>query len=335
MPSPVSVLEARLGINQVLTNLAQGYKQPNYVFKSIFPIVPTSTYGGQLIQFDDSDYEDVSDDRADGAPYPEIQSGYSGRPFKLAFKGLLYKVPDKRRNEMGNLKINWGSLAVNKLMNKAGLRHEIESAAIATTLGNYATTNRITLTSGSQFNESAVDPDPYIRAGKSAVGNQIGVDPNVMLLGQDVFDALAAKYANNFTSTSTTPGLRQQLSEDTLAQIFGFAKVRVVKALKKVNGVRTRIMAKDIVMAYTNPAAINSDQMPYVAMGNIDVNMLEPSYGYTYAYENNPLVYDPGYNAENGYTFYKMDFDRKVAQVGVDETSGLIISGYLIKSAVA
>ncbi|MBD2492473.1 hypothetical protein [Aulosira sp. FACHB-615] len=335
MPSPVSVLESRLGINQVLTNLAQGYKQPDFVMRLLFPLADVSTYGGQIIQFDEAAYEDVTDDRADGAPYPEVQSGYSGVPFKLAFKGLTYKVPDKRRNEMANMKINWGAMATNVLMSKAGLRHEIESAAIATTAANYATNNVVTLSSGTQLNESGVDPDPVIRTGITAVGNQIGVEPNVMLIGVSAFDALATKYARNFTSTNTTPGLRQQLTEDTLAQIFGFARCRKVKALKKVGATKSRVMDKDIVLAYTNPAALNSDRLPYRPMGNIDVNMLEPSYGYTYVYVNNPLMYDPGRNEENKYTYYQLDFDRKVVATGVQESDSKIISGYLIKNAVA
>lgn len=335
MPAPPSITETRLGINMPLTNLCQGYKQQDFVMKLAYPIAEVGTYGGQVVSFDDSDYEDVNDDRADGAPYPEVQNGYEGKPFKLNYKGLRYIIPDKRRDEMNNMRINWGSLAANTLMNRAGLRHEIEGAITATNINNYQSSNRAILTTGSQFNEAAVDPDPVIRRSKTAVGDQIGVDPNVLLLGQPVFDALASKYANNFTSTGTAPGLRQQLTEDTLAGIFGFARCRVCKAIRKVGGVRQRIFGKHLLMTYTNPAALEADRMPYRPTGNIDVNMLEPSFGYTYVYKNNPLMYDPGRNEENGYTYYKMDFDRKVVNVGVNEQSNLIQSGFLIFNAVA
>lgn len=335
MPVPVNITEARLGINMPLTNLAQGYKQQNYVMKLLYPMAEVSMYGGQVVSFDDSDYEDVSDDRADGTPYPEIQDGYEGKPFKLNYKGLSYKVPDKKRNEMSAMRINWGALATGKLMNKAGLRHEIESATVATNLNNYQSSNRLILAPGSQFNESGVDPDPVIRRAKTTVGDQIGVDPNVMILGQSPFDAMASKYANNFTSTGTTPGLRQQLTEDTLAAIFGFARVRICKAIRKVGNTRQRIFGKNIIMAYTNPAALDADKMPYRPTGPIDINMLEPSFGYTYVYQGNPLMYDPGRNEEAGYTFYKMDFDRKVVNTGVNEATNLIQSGFIIANAVA
>ena len=91
-------------------------------------------------------------------------------------------------------------------------------------------------------------------------------------------------------------------------------------------------MAKDIVLAYTNPAALEADRLPYRPTGSI--NIMQPSYGYTYVYRNNPLMYDPARNDEKGYTYYKLDFDREVVNTGVDD-SGKIISGYLVKAAVA
>lgn len=328
---PTSLYESRLGINMPLTNLAQGYVQADYVMKLLYPLAEVNDFGGQIVSFDDSAYEEIDDDRADGTDYPEIEDSFSGKPFQLKTKGIKYKLPDKKRAQMENLRINWGEMASQAVMGRAGLMHEIQSATVATTVANYAATNRITLSSGSQLNEASVDPDPVIRTAKSAVSGQIGVDPNVAIFGQDAFDAFATKYARNFTNTAPE-GLRQQLTEDILASIFGLRRVRICKAIRKVAGVRTRIMAKDIILGYTNPAALEADRLPYRPTGQI--NIMQPSYGYTYVYRNNPLMYDPGRNEEKGYTFYKLDFDREVVNTGVDE-SGKIISGYLIKNAVA
>jgi hypothetical protein len=328
---PTSLYESRLGINLPLTQLAQGYIQPEYVMKLLFPLAEVSNYGGQIVSFDNSAYDEIDDDRADGTDYPEIEDTFNGRPFVLDTKGIKYKLPDKKREQMASLRMNWGDFAAKAVMSRAGLMHEIQAATVATTVGNYASTNRVTLSSGSQLNEASVDPDPVIRTAKNAVSGQMGVDPNVMILGQSAFDALATKYAKNFTSTAPN-GLRQQLTEEILAAVFGFARVRVCKALRKVAGVPTRIIDKDIVLAYTNPAALDADRLPYRPDGQI--NIMQPSYGYTYVYRNNPLMYDPSRNEEKGYTFYKLDFDRKIANTGVD-SSGAIISGYLIKSAVA
>jgi hypothetical protein len=329
----LSLQQSRLGVNLILTNLAQGVIQPEFVMRLLYPLAETADYGGQAIVFDDSDYEEVQDDRADDTPYPEIQDGFYGQPYKLNTKGLMYRVGDKKANQMNRLNINWGVRASNRLMKRAGLNHEIQAATSATTVANYATTNRITLTAGGQFNDAAADPDLIIRTGKSAVSSQIGVDPNVCLMGQDVFDTLAVRYSRAFTAPSPS-GMMNLLTEDMLATILGFDRVRVCRAIRKNGaGVKSRVMGKDLVMGYTNPAALNSDRISYVPNGAIDAET--PSFGYTYVYENNPLMYNPYRDEDRGATVYKLDFDRQVLNTGVDRTSGLITHGYLIKNAVA
>lgn len=325
-----SLQESRLGINMVLTNLAQGVVQPEFVMRLLFPLAEVADYGGQTIEFDDSDYEDVDDDRADDAPYNEIQDSYYGRPFTLNTKGLKYRVGDKKATSMERLGINWGQRASNKLMARAGLRHEIEAATVATTLANYATSNRVTLSSGSQFNDASVDPGPAIRTGKAAVSGQIGVDPNVCIMGRDVFDALAENPSIKDRMKHTG---RDSLTPEILAAIYGFDRVAVCNALRKTPSGKVRVFGKHLVMGRVNPAALNSDRIAYRPNGAIDIET--PSYGYTYVYAGNPLMYNPYRDEDRGATIYKMDFDRKVVQTGTDRSSGLITHGYMIASAVA
>jgi hypothetical protein len=328
---PTSLYESNLGVNAILTNIAQRYTQPEFCMKLLYPLVEVGMMSGQIFQFDDSVYDEVDDNRADGDDYAEVEDGFAGKTFTLTSKGIKYKLPDKKRNQLGAMGYNWGQHAADFVMQKATFLHEVAAARLATTTGSYASTNRVTLSSGSQLNEAAVDPDPVIRTAKTAIADQIGAEPNVMILGRDAFNALAAKYARNFTNTAPN-GLRQQLTEDILAGIFGFERVRVCGVIAKVAGVKTRVFGKDIVIARTNPRALNSDRTPYKTTG--DIVPQEYSFGYTYVYRGNPLMYEPGRNEEKGYTYYKLDFDRSISQTGVN-SSNAIISGYLIKDAVA
>jgi hypothetical protein len=330
MPGDISLQGARAGVSLPLTNLAQGVVQPEYVMRLLFPLAEVGTYGGTVIQFDDSDYEDVLDDRADDTPYPEVQAGYEGKPFKLKTKGLRYRVPDKRRKEMENLRINWGQKAVKSLINKAGLRHEIEAATIATNVALYNANNRITLSAGSRFGDAGTNPDSIIRAGKSAVSDQIGLEPNVAVIGRRVFDGLAAKYAANFTSTNTTPGLRSQLTLETLAGIYGFRRVAICDAIVKINGVRTKVFGNHFVMGFANPDGLNGDNLPYKPDGAID--MVTPAYGYTYVMQGQPVVQAPWYDKDRKATVYDLDFDRQVVTTGID-AGNLITHGYIIANA--
>lgn len=326
----LSLQGARAGVSLPLTNLAQGVVQPEFVMRLLYPLAEVGTYGGTVLQFDETDYEDVSDDRADDTSYPEIQSGYEGKPFKLSTKGLRYRVPDKRRKEMDNLRINWGSLAAKSLMNKVGLRHEIESTLRATTIANYHPNNRITLSAGSRFGDASTNPDPIIRAAKAAIAGQIGLEPNVMIMGQVVFDALATKYAQNFTSTSSAPGLRQQLTKETLAAIFGLRRVEVCNAISKVGNTKSKVFGPHVVLAYSNPDGLDGTALPYRPAGSIDI--MTPAFGYTYVMKDHPRMYTPWYDNDRKATIYDIDFDRQVVNTGVDP-SNLITHGYLIANA--
>lgn len=328
---PQTLEQTRAGISLPLTNLAQGVIQSEFVMRLLFPLAETATYGGTTLQFDDSTYEEVDDDRADDTPYPEIDWGYSGKPYKLSTKGLSWRLGDKRRNEFENVKINWGQTATDILMGRAMLKHEVEASVLATTVGNYATANRVTLSGTSQWNDTSADPDPVIRAGKSVVASQCGKEPNVAILGRDVFDALATKYARNFTSTGTSPGLRQQLTLETVASIFGFQKVGICDAIVKRAGVRQKLFGKHMVMGVSNPAGLNAN-LPY--RPDASINSIIPAYGYTYVMQGHPLMYKPHRDEDRKATVFQLDFDRRTVLTGVDE-SGKITYGYLIASAVA
>lgn len=331
MPLDISLTGARAGVSLPLTNLAQKTPQAKYVMRLLFPLAEVGTYGGVVTQFDDSSYEVVDDSRADDSPYPEIQSGYEGKPFKLSTKGLRYRVPDKRRLEMNNLRINWGDLAVKDLISRGGLMHEVEAAERATNFTSYAATNRISLAAGDRFGVASVDPDSRIRAAQDAIAGQIAMNPNVWIMSQEGFSALANKYSRTFTSTSTTPGIRSQLTKQALADMYGFERVEICNAIVKRNGVKSKAFGNHMVMAYTNPDALDEGIITYQPNGSI--NPMTGGYGYTYVMAGNPKVYEPWYDQNRKSTIFDMDFDRQVNVTGVSESGG-IIYGYLIENAV-
>ena len=301
--------------------------------KLLYPLAEVGMYGGSTIQFDDTIYEDSIDDRADGSEYGEVQSGYTGDTYKLEFKGLRYPVHDKRREEMEAIGIDWATMAAEGLANKLGLRHEMQCAAVATNVATYATTNRVTLAGGSRFGDAGVDPDPLIRTGKDSVADQIGLEPNVAVIGRRVFSALCTKYAKNFTSSSATngPGLRQQLSLDDLAAIFGFRRLVICDAIVKTSGnVKGKVFGNHMVMARVNEASIEGALLPYKPDSTISI--VQPNFGYTYVKKGHPMAYNPWYDNKTKTTYYDMDFDRQVRTVGVND-AGAATYGYLIRDA--
>lgn len=334
MPVDTSPTASRAGINLPLTTIALGYKQPDYVMKWLFPLVETPTYGGTILRFGDSDPSDeINDDRADAAPYPEVNvGGYDGLPYKLNTKGFSYPLGDKHRQEMENLNINWGALASRGLMKHVGMLHEIEGALIATTVANYATTHRVTLSPGSQLNEAGVDPAIAISAAKSRISSYAMTPPNVAIMGQEVFDALAIKYTRIFTGGNASADAQLLLTEDSLARLLGLRKVGVCRAARR--GVP--VFGKNLVLAYVPPDALSDEEglQVYRPRRADLVNIMEPAYGFTYVMVGQPKISNPIRDELRSRTVWKVDFDRQINLTGVD-TAGKVTHGYLIANAVA
>lgn len=335
----MNLTQARLGINYPLSVLAQGYKNPEYVFKNVYPFVYVGAYGGQIISTDESIFEDdFVDDRADDTPYEEIDFNFSGKPFKLNTKGLRYRLGDKLRKETGMTGINLANMATGQLMNKAGLRHEITAATLANDPTKYATSNTLGLTNGNRFSDTGVNPNVAIQTGIDAVGDQVGVGANVAIIGRAVWAWAITKYSNAFVSTDGV--LRPQLTEDALAAIWGLQKVYVCRALRMRRGAttKTRIMDKNIVLAYVNPTVMNSEGLAVAYRPGAQINVFEPNFGYTYVYgadgERHPIVKTPWYDDNRAATVYDMDFDHAVVNTGTNN-DGLVTHGYLLREVVA
>ncbi|MEM8602834.1 MAG: hypothetical protein AAGF24_03225 [Cyanobacteria bacterium P01_H01_bin.121] len=330
----MSLEQTRLEVNPVLTNLAQGFVNPEAVMRLLYPFAEVEEYGGITASFDDSNYDEIDDDRDEDGEYNEVTDSYYGQPFKLNTKGLIYRLPDKRTKSR-IVRLNWRSRAINKLMTAGSLKHEIECARMATTPANYHPDCRLILSAGGQLNDG-VDPDPLIRTGMRITARKTGVPPNVLLLGPLVWDYFAVLYARNFAAGRAVngQGLTPQLTPEILAGIYGFRRVAVCNAIKNIGGGRHDwVFGNHIVMGFTNPAALNSDRLPYRPNGTIDETI--PAFGYTYVYRGNPIVYQPWYDPYRSSTVFKMDFDRKAVHTGVERGSGLITHGYGIFNAIA
>ena len=79
---PITASQARV-VDPVLTNHAQGYKQPKFVGHLLFPSVEVLTRGGKVIEFNKDAFRRHNARRAPGANAAQIDFGYSGKPFDL------------------------------------------------------------------------------------------------------------------------------------------------------------------------------------------------------------------------------------------------------------
>lgn len=313
----MSLSQARV-INPVLTSIAQGIKQNAYVGGALFPRVNVGMRAGNIITFGREEFMQYSGvARAPGGATRRVAVGYSGGAFALVDYSLEGTLPIEHLQEASDgsngFTVDMASVTLAKTLGIMDLRLEIAQATLATTLGSYGASNRITLSGTSQFNDYTNSlPEQVIETGKEQIRSMTGKRPNTLLLGPVVFARLRQhpKVRSYLQFTG-----RDVATTNTLAEFFGVQNVIVGDAVQATDaGVMSDVWGKHAILAYTETAGV--------------ADLGAPSFGYTYNLDRYPLAEEPYYE-RNSKTWY-FPVTRSEAPVIAGASAG-----YFIQNAVA
>lgn len=306
-------LNQRRVIDPILSTVVQGYRHPGHVGMALFPRVPVTVAGGQILEFGKESFKAYSTARAPGGATKRIQFGYLGRPYALENHALEAPVPREHQRDASIVPgVDLGTRAVNLVMQVMSLALEVQQATLATTAANYDANHKVTLSGTDQWSDKTnSDPIGDISAARQAIRASVGLRPNVLELGPAVFEALSNHPQILDRIKYTQRGV---VTAELLAAILEIPTVVVGDAITFNDaGVAADVWGKHAVLAYVPP---------------VPSTMEEPSYGYTYAMEGHPLVEQPYWDANSKSWIYGVAYER------VPVLSG-ITSGYLISNAVA
>jgi hypothetical protein len=302
-------------VDPILSTVAQGYQNADFIGMNLFPAVPVEQRGGKIITFGKEDFLLYATGRSPGAGTKRISYGYSGSAYALESHSLEGIVPFELMQDAKAVPgIDLGRGAVIKVQNTIGLRLEYAQAVLATTAGNYAASNKVTLSGTSQWSDltsGVSDPVNDIETAKEAVRQKIGKRANTVVMGAAVFTKLRQhpKIIERIKYTG-----RDSATPELLASLFGVKRVLVGDAVyADSSGNFVDVWGKFVVVAYTDIASVAEQGTP--------------SYGYTYRLGGYPLVEVP-YEDRNAKSWiYPV----------TDEVSPVIagaLGGYLISAAV-
>lgn len=311
--APLNLSRARI-VDPVLTSYARGYSQANFAGRELFPRAPVPVRGFKTIQFGKEGFRLYNTRRAPGSDTKRIQFGYDGVPAALHQHALDAVVPREHIEEAGAVPgINLQMEATRVVLDAMQLDEEVAQATLATTAANYASSNKVTLSGADQWSHVDSKPKIIVKAGKEAVRQKIGRDPNVMLMSKPVFNSLddhpALLEKMKYTSSDS-------ITTAMLAKYFGFDKVVVADGVYASGADNTfaDIWGKFVVLAYVPQGTQQSVRLP--------------SYGYTYTLANHPFV-EQAYWEERSKSWINGVTDERSAElVGAE-------AGYLISAAVA
>jgi hypothetical protein len=302
-------------IDPILTTVAQGYQNAEFVGMNLFPSVPVGQRGGKIITFGKEDFALYATARAPGAGTKRIQYGYSGSAYALEQHALEGLVPFEIMQEASAVPgIDLGRGAIVKVQNTIGLRLEYAQAVLATTAANYAASNKVTLAGVDQWSDYSGTSDPVddIEVAKEAIRAKVGKRGNTVVMGAAVFAKLRQhpKIIDRIKYTG-----RDSVTVELLAALFGVKRVLVGDAVyADAAGNFVDVWGKFVVVAYTDLATL--------------ADMGTPSYGYTYRLNGFPTVEQP-YEDRNAKSWIYPVTDE------VSPVIAAALGGYLISGAVA
>ena len=260
-------------VDPVLTNLATGYTNEQFVGDQLMPFVLVDKEGGKIPLFGKEHFKVYSTERALRAKSNRINPEDIGEvDVALDEHDLEYPI-DYREDAESAFPLQ--ARATNTVVEGIRLRHEVMVAEMVQNPASYAVGNKIALSGTSRFTDPASDPEGVVSDAKAAVRAKIVKEPNTLVIGYATWRVLK-RHPKLKAILSDTRSRLVQLAD--LREIFEIENIVIGRAVKASDaGVTTDIWGDNMVLAYVPKAS--GDRSPY-----------EPSFGYTLRKKGNPVV---------------------------------------------
>ena len=260
-------------VDPVLTNLATGYTNEQFVGDQLMPFVLVDKEGGKIPLFGKEHFKVYSTERALRAKSNRINPEDIGSvDVALDEHDLEYPI-DYREDAESAFPLQ--ARATNTVVEGIRLRHEVMVADMVQNPANYSVGNKIALSGASRFTDDTSDPEGVVSDAKAAVRAKIVKEPNTMVIGYATWRVLK-RHPKLKAILSDTRSRLVQLAD--LREIFEIENIVIGKAVKASDaGVTSDIWGDNMVLAYVPKAS--GDRSPF-----------EPSFGYTLRKKGNPVV---------------------------------------------
>ena len=260
-------------VDPVLTSLATGYTNEQFVGDQLMPFVLVDKEGGKIPLFGKEHFKVYSTERALRAKSNRINPEDIGSvDVAMDEHDLEYPI-DYREDAESAFPLQ--ARATNTVVEGIRLRHEVMVAEMVQNPASYAVGNKIALSGASRFTDDTSDPEGVVSDAKAAVRAKIVKEPNTMVIGYATWRVLK-RHPQLKAILSDTRSRLVQLAD--LREIFEIENIVIGRAVKASDdGITTDIWGDNLVLAYVPRAS--GDRSPY-----------EPSFGYTLRKRGNPVV---------------------------------------------
>lgn len=299
-------------VDPVLTNLAVGYKNAEFIAEKIFPQVFTDKEGVQVPVFGKGSFVEYDTKRAVGAASNVITlDAPNYLPIVLEEHDLAAGVDYREQAES---LFNEQAKATRRATKGVQLRQEIETAALLQAKSAYQSGHTKDLAATEKWSADNSDPLADIESARETVRAACGVRPGVLVVGASVLSQLkrnkallASLSANDRKSLLTVEQLKNLLELDDIIVGQAVSSVATGKPTNDVWGKFASLIVRPDLVSDGNDEG-------------------EPAFGYTFRRRGMPVV--DRYEEVGGKVEYARYTDiRKAAVVGS-------ACGFLFENAV-
>lgn len=261
-------------VDAVLTTLAAGYINDEFIADSILPRVPVTKEGGKVPLFGKAQFIEHRTERAiRGATNVRDPEGVKTLDYVLTEYDIATRL-DYREKQEADYQID--AVETANTMEILRLGHELRVARMVQNPATYVPGNTITLAGADQFTNPASDPLGVVLDAKAAVRSQIVREPNTLWMGYSTYLTLL-RHPQLVGLLSTNKD--RILTDDELKRFLRVDNLVVGKAVTSTDGETvTDIWGDNMGLTYT--AREVDGQRSYRV----------PSFGYTLVKQGWPQV---------------------------------------------
>lgn len=265
-------------VDPVLTTIARGYSNEEFIGEKLFPVVNVDKSAGKIPLFGKESFKVWETERALRADSNEMEGAWlTTTAFSTEEHDLVQRLDYL---EIEEAMLNLETRAVESVMEAIALKKEKMYADLVQTLGNYPTDNKVTLTDDF-YNEDAIDWIIKIGDACNNLSAIIGRDPNTIVIPRKVWSHLRfhpklKSYLG--VNVSGSELFNVKASVEKLAGMLEIPNVLIGSARYTTDlATFSNIWTNNIVLAYITPPS------------GIDRSPFEPCYGYTLRKKGNPF----------------------------------------------
>ncbi|KEQ23422.1 major capsid protein [Paenibacillus tyrfis] len=234
-------------VDPILTNVAIGYKNAEYIGDALFPIAPVDKEAGKIPKWGPEAFRIYNTRRQIRSKSNRIEIDATTLPYSLEEETLEAPIDDRELEEAADvLKLEMSRTKI--LTDNIQLRKEKDQADRAQNAANYSTSHVETLSGSDKLSDPTSKPIEIIGDAKSTIRSSIGLYPNVLQIGASVYEKLKEHPAILEKIKYSQKGIA---TADLLAQIFEVSKVVVGKAVyADRDGVMHDVWGNSMTLAY-------------------------------------------------------------------------------------